>query len=103
MRRLRVATSPVRPRQRLTPITNHQIPQHPPEDLECSNGLVVRNLVPRLVDAQEAKVAILAHLAVLGAVNDEGFVACSSEFVGVRVVDSEGDGFAAEPLWEGTF
>lgn len=51
-----------------------------------------------LVDAQEGKVAVLSHLAVLGAVHGERHVACGAELVGVGVVNRKGDGFAPEPI-----
>ena len=50
------------------------------------------------VHAQEAEVAVLAHLAVLGAVDDKGRVAGGGEFGFVSIVDGEGDGLAAEPV-----
>jgi hypothetical protein len=49
-------------------------------------GLVVGDLVPALVDAREAEVAVLPALAVLDAVNDEGRVARRRELGAVRVV-----------------
>lgn len=52
----------------------------------------------RLVDPREAEVAVLAHFAVLGPVNDKGGVARGSECIGMRVVDGEGDGLPAEPV-----
>ena len=50
------------------------------------------------VDAHEAVIAVLAHFAVLGAVDDEGGVARGAEFGGVGVLDLEGDGLPAEPV-----
>ena len=54
--------------------------------------------MPALVHAQEAKIAVLPHLAVLGAVDGERGVACSGEFGGVGIVDGERNGLAAEPV-----
>jgi hypothetical protein len=60
--------------------------------------LVVRNLVTRLVDARKAEVAVLAYLAILGAVYDHGCVSCVAEFLLVSIVDCKTDGFATEPV-----
>lgn len=61
-------------------------------------GLVVRDLVAGLVDAEEAEVSVLAHLAVFGAVDGEGLVAGGGEFGGVGVVEGQRDCLAAEPV-----
>jgi hypothetical protein len=68
------------------------------EQGKCSLRLIVRDFVTSLVDAEEAQVAILAHFAILGAVDGEGFVAGCGEFGAVGVVEGEGDCLAAEPV-----
>ena len=65
---------------------------------ERADGLVKGDLVAGFVHAQEAEVAVLAHLAVLGPVDDEGGVAGRAELGRVDVVELEGDGLAAEPV-----
>lgn len=50
------------------------------------------------VDSCEGEVTILAGFAILDAVDEHGSVACGIELGGVRVVHSEGNGFAAEPV-----
>jgi hypothetical protein len=65
---------------------------------QCRLGLVVRHLMTRLVDTGKAEVAVLAYLAVFGAVNHHRLVARSAEFLAVGVVDCETDGLAAEPV-----
>ena len=85
-------------RDRLTPIRQHQTPQHSTKKRQGGFRLVVGNLVPGFVDAHEAEVAVLPHFAVLFAVDHEGDVACFAEFGGVRVVYFEGERFAAEPV-----
>lgn len=52
----------------------------------------------RLVDACKAEIAILSHLAVLGAVDHHGLISGSPELGTVGVVDVETDCFAAEPV-----
>jgi hypothetical protein len=54
--------------------------------------------VTRLVDARKAEVAVLAYLAILGAVYDHGCVSCVAEFLLVSIVDCKTDGFATEPV-----
>lgn len=51
-----------------------------------------------LIDPCEREIPILAHLAVLHAVDEERSVARSPKFFGVRVVYGKRDGFAAEPV-----
>ena len=51
-----------------------------------------------LVDAEEGQVSVLTHFAVFGAVDGEWLVAGGGEFGAVGVVQSEGDGLAAEPV-----
>lgn len=82
----------------LAPIGHDQITQSPPESLERSLGLVVRHLVPGIVHAQKGKLAVLAHFAVLLAVNDEGGVAGRRKSFHVGVVERKAEGFAAEPV-----
>lgn len=52
----------------------------------------------RLVDACEAEVTILPHLAILGAVDHHALVACGAELLAVGVFDRETDSLAAEPV-----
>lgn len=68
------------------------------EQLQRRDGLVKRHFVTGLVDSGEGEVAILAGLAVLDAVDEQGGVAGFAELVGVRVVRRERDGLAAEPV-----
>jgi hypothetical protein len=49
--------------------------------------LVIRDLVPSLVDTREAEIARLPHRAVLGAIDEHGGVAGSGELCAVSVVD----------------
>lgn len=65
---------------------------------QATNGLVKRHFVPGLVHAQETELAVLAHFAVLGAVDDKGCVAGGVELFRVRVLQCETDGLAAEPI-----
>ena len=74
------------------------VAEHAGEGGEGADGLVKGHFVAGFVHAQEAEVAVLAHLAVLGAVDDEGRVAGGAELGRVDVVDLEGDGLAAEPV-----
>jgi len=60
--------------------------------------LVVRNLMPGLVDTRETEVAVLAHFAVLGTIDDHGVVSRSTELFTVRIVDCETDGLASKPI-----
>ena len=57
----------------------------------CGGTLTVTN-------SPATKIAVLSHLAILCALDDEGGVVCRAEFRGVSVVDGEGDGFAAKPV-----
>jgi len=98
VRRLRGTVGPVvrpdlgRPRGNVPP------EERPVEDLQRRDGLVVRHLVARLVDTGEGEVAVLARLAVLDAVDDQGRVARGAELGRVFVVGGQGDGLAAEPV-----
>lgn len=98
MRRIHLTLCPIRPRQRLRSRRDIHLPQHPPEKLQTRLGLVKGHLVPGLVDAREAEVAVLAHLAVLGPADGEGHVARGREAGLVGVVERVGDGLAAEPV-----
>ena len=49
--------------------------------------MVIRNLMSRLVDTSEAIISILAHLAVLRAVDEHGLVAGGGEGGAVGVFD----------------
>lgn len=98
MRRVRRPVGAVRAGDLRRPQRQVHAAQHPPEVRETRLGLVVRHFVAGLVDAQEAEVAVLAHLSVVGAVDEEWCVARGSELVRVGVVDGQGDGFAAEPV-----
>ncbi len=60
--------------------------------------LVVRDLMARLVDTGEAEVAVLTDLTVFSTVNHHGLVACTGEFFGMRIVNSETDSFSTEPI-----
>ena len=57
-----------------------QIFEYTPEELEGGDGLVEGDFVARFVHAQEAEVAVLAHLAILGPVDEEGRVPGCAEF-----------------------
>jgi hypothetical protein len=72
-----------------TSIRHSKVAQDAAEELKRGLWLVVRDLVAGVVDAREAKVAILPRLAVLDAVDDKGRVARGSELLRVRVVDLE--------------
>ena len=85
-------------RHHLGAISNVPVIQSAVEHGESSLRLVVRYLVTGLVDAEEAEVAVLAHFAVLGAVDCEGLVARGGEFGAVGVVESQRDCLAAEPV-----
>lgn len=50
-----------------------------------------------LVDAKEREIAILAHLAILSAINHERSITCSCELFTVGVGHGLADGFASEP------
>lgn len=80
------------------PIRNIELHDGPAEKLQRSLGLVVWHLMSSLVDAREGEIAILPYLAILGAVDEEGGVACSVELRCVRVVDLFGDCFATKPI-----
>lgn len=68
------------------------------EQLQRRDGLVKRHFVTGLVDPGEGEVAVLAGLAVLDAVDEQGGVAGFAELGGVRVVRRERDRLAAEPV-----
>ena len=74
------------------------VAEHAAKGGEGAHGLVKGHLVAGFVHAQEAEVAVLAHLAKLGPVDDERDVARGAELGRVDVVDFEGDGLAAEPV-----
>ena len=74
------------------------VAEHAAEGGERTDGLVKGDFVAGLVHPQEAEVAVLAHLAKLGPVDDKGRVARGAELGRVDVVDLEGDGLAAEPV-----
>lgn len=65
---------------------------------EGAFGLVKGDFMAGFIHAQEGELAVLADFAVLGAVDDEGSVTGGVEFLGVSVVEGEGDGLAAEPV-----
>lgn len=98
MRRLRRAIGPIPTRNHLAPIRNNHMIKHTSEMLQTSFRLIIWHFVSGLIHPREAKIAILAHLAVLDAVNKKGRVARGAEGLGVREVGSEGYGFAAEPV-----
>jgi hypothetical protein len=52
----------------------------------------------RFVDTREAEVAVLAYFAVLGPVNNHGFVSSSTELRIMSVCNRETDGLASEPI-----
>ena len=81
-------------------LARRQLPaiQRTVEELQRGNRLIVRNLVPSLVDTGEREIAILAGLAILNTVHEEGSIACSAELLAVREVGRKGDGLAAEPV-----
>lgn len=98
MGRLRLAVRYVR-RGNLS-LARGDIPtiQHAFEEREAGAGLVEGDLVAGLVDAEEVEVAVLAHGAVLGAVDDEGDVSRFRKLGRVGEVELVGDGLAAEPV-----
>ena len=51
-----------------------------------------------LVHAQKTELAILAHLTILGAFHDEGSISGGVIFLGMGVLQGEGDGLAAKPV-----
>lgn len=98
MRRLRCPIRHITPRNSFTPIRHHQPPQHPLENLQASFRLVIRNFMPRLVYPGKREISHLPRLPVLGVAHDKGYVPRCSERLSISVVDSEGDGFAPEPV-----
>ena len=74
------------------------VPEHAAEGGKRAHGLVKGHFVARFVHPQEAEVAVLAHLAELGSVDDEGRVARGAELGRVDVIHLEGDRLAAEPI-----
>ena len=54
--------------------------------------------MPRLIDSHKAEIPILSHFTVFFSVDDERCVISGTELCAVGVVDSEGDGFPAEPV-----
>ena len=51
-----------------------------------------------LVHSQETEISILSHFAVLGPINDKGYVSCLRKFLGVNVPDLIRGRFAAKPV-----
>lgn len=98
MRRVRIAIGTVHARQLLTARGYIPIAQHPPEELQAGQRLVKGHLMPGLVDPQETEVAVLPHLTIFVAVDDEGGIPGGGEFRFVGVIHREGDGLAAEPV-----
>lgn len=86
MRGLRGAVTAKRARDPRRAVRDDQVAQDAPEELERRLGLVVGDLVPALVDAREAEVAVLPALAVLCPVDHEGRVPRGPELGAVRVV-----------------
>jgi len=85
-------------RHHLGAICDIPVIQSAVEHGESGLGLVVRDFVTGLVNAEEAEVAVLTHFAVFGAVDGEGLVARGGEFGAVGVVESQRDCLAAEPV-----
>lgn len=81
-------------------ITLGQLPaiQGTVKELQSSNGLVERNLMTSLVNTGEREVSVFAGLAVLDAINEEGFIASCLELLAVLVLGSERDSLATEPV-----
>jgi hypothetical protein len=107
MRRLRIIPLPlaiarlIRARDIADAIADRFVGEHPAEEFQGGERLVVGDFVAGFVDAQEGEVAVLAHFAVFGAVDGEGGVVAGAELRGVGVIYGEGDGLAAEPLCGG--
>lgn len=68
------------------------------EQLQRRNGLIIRHLMPRLIDSCEAEIAILPRLALLDPIHHHGHVARLGELVRVLVLRCERDGLAPEPV-----
>lgn len=98
MRRIDRSVRHIAARHRFLARRNVHVTEHAAEHGERADGLVKGDFVARFVHSQEAEVAVLPHLAVLGPVDDEGRVAGGAELGRVDVVDFEGDGLAAEPV-----
>ena len=98
MRRIRRPIRSIRPTQRSAPVRQDQMIDDAIKRRQATDRLVKRYFVPGLIHAQETELAVLAHFAVLGAVDDKGGVAGGVEFFRVRVLQCEGDGLAAEPV-----
>ncbi|KAH5310783.1 hypothetical protein HBI11_095180 [Parastagonospora nodorum] len=79
-------------------IRDNNVIQYSLEVLQTSHRLIVRHLMSSLVDPGETKVAVLANLAVLDAINEEGRVASGPERSGIAEVGSERDGLPAKPI-----
>lgn len=82
----------------LSTVGNVPVVKSAVEEGERSLGLVVRNFMTSVVDAEETEVAVLANFTVLGSVHSEGFVTGCGELLAVGVVHGERDGFSTEPI-----
>ena len=76
-------------RQRFLASREVHVAEHPAEQGQRGEGLVKGDFVAGFVDPQEAEVAVLPHLAVLGAIDYKGCVVCGSELCRVSVIDLE--------------
>ena len=81
-------------------LTRRQLPavKRTVEKLQRGNRLIVRNLVTRLIHAGEREIAILAGLAILNTVYEEGSIARSAELLAVREFGRKRDSLATEPV-----
>lgn len=72
--------------------------KHTSEKLKAREGLIKRHFMAGLVNSEEAEVAVLAHLAVFLALDNERNVACLGKLGLVGKVELLGDGFTAKPI-----
>ena len=74
------------------------VAKHTAEHSQRSKRLIKGNFVACFIDSHEAVITVLSHFAILSSVNNEGCIACSAEFCGVRVIKLEGYGLPAKPV-----
>jgi len=89
MRRLSRSVRAIIVRNNLASIRDNNVIQYALEVLQTSHRLVVRHLMSGLVDPGETEIAVLANLAVLDAIDEEGRVASGSERSGVAEISRQ--------------